>query len=246
MTKDDAHYQKDAQYQTLVNMHNAFHEALRHREQDIIRFVAILATALGGFVLILGKENLREPARFVAGAYGVLLILVVGAFYALALGYNYRYLTLQLSKLGSEACLDIEKFLLSHWPKDIEQFRRRCHCGIIPWCTPPGIIKVFWVAFVVSILGVTVVVSVAKNDIVWSETTSTQPTNLQSPAQGQPAKPDSRATWTPLLRPIPYVGGVCFLLSLLGPIHVGWKMLRACDKENPMDWRDRDEHAEDT
>ena len=234
----------DRRDQTLVNMHSAFHEALRHREQDIIRFVAILGAALGGFVLILGKENLREPARFVAGAYGVLLVLVVGAFYALALGYNYRYLTVQLSKLGSPGCLDTEKHLLACWPKEPGPFKRKYRWGVIPWCTPPGIIKVFWLAFVASILGVTVVVSVARSDIVWPETAATQPTAQPTPST-QLAKPDSRATWERFLWPIPYVGSACFLLALLGPVHVGRKMLRVCDKEDLEDWRKRNERADE-
>ena len=238
--------------EALVNMHKTFLEALRHREQEILRFVALLGTALGGFVWILGAEAFREPARFTAGTYGVLLGLGVGACYGLALGYNYRYLTLQLAKLESRANLGLKRSILRHWPREPEQFERKSRWGVIPWCTPPGIIKVFWIGFLVSILGVTVAASVAKEEIVWTrpdETAATQPasdagsapTKAARQASSPRAKEDAgkrRERWMPLLRPIPHLGIACFLFAVLGPIHVGRKMLKACTEEDPREWLD--------
>jgi len=46
----------------LENMHKTFLEALRHREQEILRYIAILAPALAGFIwlLKLDLENKHE------------------------------------------------------------------------------------------------------------------------------------------------------------------------------------------
>ena len=55
----------------LLNMHKMFLEALRHREQEIVRFLAILGPALGGFIWLIGKRQLN-PDMFVTGTYGVL------------------------------------------------------------------------------------------------------------------------------------------------------------------------------
>lgn len=141
----------------LENMHKLFLEALRHREQEIVPYLAIIGPALGGFVWLLSRTD--EPEVFVVGTIGVLFLLLVGAIYSLALGYNYRYITLELAKL--EAVLDITDAMLVGWPRNAEKFRRRyvvCRhipfLRAIPWCTPPEVIKVFWLAFLAAMLGV--------------------------------------------------------------------------------------------
>ena len=154
----------------LENMHKLLLEALRHREQEIFRYLAILGPAFGGFVWLLhagsvvekrverGVETVTthqiDPVVFVVSAIGVLLLLLLGAVYSLALGYNYRCITLQVAKLESMLC--IKDYMLKGWPKCPKEFKRRhTFCGTaIPWCTPPAVIKVFWRAFLVSILGV--------------------------------------------------------------------------------------------
>ncbi len=40
----------------LGNMHQLFLEALRHREQEIFRYLAILGPALGGFMWLIQSE----------------------------------------------------------------------------------------------------------------------------------------------------------------------------------------------
>lgn len=132
------------------NMHKTFLEALRHREQEILRFIAILAPALGGFVWLLFKLDLnltRDVFTFAAGTVGVLILLLIGAVYSLALGYNYRTITFQLAKLEAKA-LKIHEFVLKSWPRTLEEFEKYKRCY------PPEIIKVFWLAFPVCIVGV--------------------------------------------------------------------------------------------
>ena len=226
--------------QALLNMHKMFLEALRHREQDIVHFLAILGPALGGFIWLLGKTP-SNPAMFVAGTYGVLFVLVTGAFYSLALGYNYRYLTLQLAKLEADKTLGLGKIVLNSWPRSPEAFKRRNRWGVIPWSTPPDIIKVFWIAFLAGILGVTITVSCV--DIGPQPLTegviTTQPTS--SPAEGEAAtaREDVRQQALheaervePLTHALPWVGGLCFALGLLWPVTVGRKMLNACKNED--------------
>ncbi len=138
----------------LLNMHKMFLEAMRHREQEIVRFLAILGPALGGFAWLATKRE-EHPDVFLLGTLGVLFVLVIGALYALALGYNYRYLTLQLAKIEAEKQLDLKEVTLQYWPKDPKGFIKGNRIGVIPWSTPPGIIHVFWLTFVLAIAGVT-------------------------------------------------------------------------------------------
>lgn len=202
---------KDA---ALEGMHKLFLEALRHREQEIFHYLAILGPALGGFVWLLhaggaGNADASNPVQagadaatqavanaatqaaadaglstgvFFVGTASVLFLLLLGAVYSLALGYNYRYITLQIAKL--EGKLEIKQYMLEGWPRSRRQFLaryrlsrsiprriRRCVFGSLrrrsayrcwlhkPWCTPPEIIKVFWWAFLAAMVVVTIVAS---------------------------------------------------------------------------------------
>ncbi len=138
----------------LENMHKLFLEALRHREQEIIRYIVILGPALGGFVWLL-RSGTDNVGVFTVGTMGVLLLLLLGALYSLALGYNYRYIVLELAKL--ETVLGIRNAMLVGWPRSKKDFLDRYKvCSSIPWCTPPEIIKIFWYAFLAGIAGVTI------------------------------------------------------------------------------------------
>ncbi len=143
---------EDGSREALESMHRLLLEALRHREQEIVRYLAILGPALGGFVWLL-HSGTGSAGMFIVGTEGVLLLLLLGAAYSLALGYNYRYVTLELAKL--EAILQITDAMLEIWPKTPEAFLKRYRLWHwIPWCTPPAVIKVFWVAFLIGIFGV--------------------------------------------------------------------------------------------
>lgn len=148
----------------LVNMHKLLLEALRHREQEIIRYLAILGPALGGFLWLILADQVNNLV-FIAGTIGVLFLLLLGAFYSLALGYNYRYITLQLAKL--ETNLGISDAMLEGWPKSPKDFLKRYSIGgRIPWCTPPEVIWAFWLAFVVGIVGVTATACMHKPEVL--------------------------------------------------------------------------------
>ncbi len=138
----------------LKSMHGALLEALHHREQEIFSYLAILVPALGGFVWLLHQgADKNAVTTFIAGTVSVLLMLLLGAAYSLTLGYNYRYITFQLAKI--EHCLRVRDIMLRGWPKLPKDFRERYRWHSIPWCTPPRMIKAFWLAFLVGILGVT-------------------------------------------------------------------------------------------
>ena len=138
---------------SLESVHKLLLEALRHREQEILRYLAILGPAIGGFVWLLSLESAKTDV-FTVGTLGVLFSLLLGSFYSLALGYNYRYITLELAKL--ESLLGIKDAMLKGWPKSGKDFLDRYKfLRCIPWCTPPEVIKVFWLAFLVGIIGVT-------------------------------------------------------------------------------------------
>lgn len=139
----------------LEKMHGLLLEALRHREQEIFNYLAILGPALAGFAGILYKDQTKGVSigLFLFGTVSVLSLLFFGAVYSLMLGYNYRYITLQLAKI--EYVLGMTEAMLTKWPKIPEDFDTYKCCSI--WvCTPPEIIKVFWEAFLAGIAGVVV------------------------------------------------------------------------------------------
>ena len=194
---------------SLVDMHNLLLEALRHREQEIFRYLAILVPALGAFVW-LSLESTKTmsvsasmPTVFIVGTVGVLLLLLLGAVYSLALGYNYRCIVLELAKI--ESALNIKDNMLVGWPKSRQDFldRYKLFCSI-PWCTPPEMIKIFWWAFLLGIVWVTVAACLFK----------------------------SEHSFRVLLI---HFGTICFIIGLLSPIYFGCKLRKLCAKE-PREW----------
>jgi hypothetical protein len=146
---------------TLGGMQKLLLEALRHREQEIFRYLVILGPALGGFVWLLHSAP-QETLLLTAGTMGVQLLLLLGTIYSLALGYNYRYIVLQLAKL--EFFLEVTEVMLAGWPRSRKNFLDRYKLlSKIPWCTPPEIIKLFWWAFLVGIAFVTVTACMAQD-----------------------------------------------------------------------------------
>lgn len=133
----------------LGDFHRLMLEALRQREQDVIRYIAILAPALGGYVWLL-KDYGTNTTVFVAGTLGVIFLLFVGAVYTVALGYNFRYITLQLAKL--ETLLGIQPIILRGWPRNARVFSKKYG----RFCKPPEIIMIFWLAFLSATAGVTI------------------------------------------------------------------------------------------
>lgn len=145
----------------VENEHQLLLEALRHREEAMVQYLAILGPALGGFAWLLAHYGYNPSTKkvFVAGTIGVIALLFLGALYSLALGYNFRYIIMQLAKF--EAMLGVEKYMLSGWPRAKVHFQNRYStlCGV-PWCTPPEIIGIFWKAFLACIVAVTAVACV--------------------------------------------------------------------------------------
>lgn len=147
----------------LESMHKLLLEALRHREQEIVRYLVILGPTLGGFIWLIysGSENTKA---FIIGTVGVNFLLLLGTLYSLSLGYNYRHIVLELAKI--EAVLGIKNAMLEGWPRSPADFLDRYRIfNHLPWCTPPEVIKVFWIAFLVGIIGVTVTACIYKPDI---------------------------------------------------------------------------------
>lgn len=134
----------------LEQMHGSLIEALRSREQEIFRYLAILGPALGGFGWLYYKaETTRDfaVALFTFGTVSSQLLLLLGAVYSVTRGYNFRYALLELAKI--ESVLGIRSAMLVGWPKCREKFQK-------PWCLPPEMIQVFWIAFLLGIVVVTI------------------------------------------------------------------------------------------
>ncbi|MBW8015120.1 MAG: hypothetical protein FVQ82_02965 [Planctomycetes bacterium] len=148
---------KDLQQKALLQTHQLFLEALRHREQDVLRFLAILGPAIAALIFLHSSEFRNDALIYVLGMYAVLFVLMISCVYTIALGYNFRYLTLQLAKFESSKFLDIEKSMLKRWPRCPEKFLEYQLIKCIPWCDPPGNIKVFYWASLFVIICLSIV-----------------------------------------------------------------------------------------
>lgn len=150
------------------SLHNLYLETLRHREQEIFRYLAILGPALAGFIWLLdafGKDETKTI--FIIGTMGVIFLLLLGAIYSAALGYNYRYIVILLAKL--EVYYGLKDIVLANWPRNKKAFidqNKFSHTVPIPWCKPPEIINVFRLAFIVVTIGVTIAAYVYKPDVL--------------------------------------------------------------------------------
>ena len=207
--------------QALLDMNKLFLEALRHREQEIIRYLVIIGPALGGFVWMLSRyydhpQNFG-PEALAIGSVGLILLLLLGAWYCMALGYNYRSVVLQLTK--TEDALDVSSVVLKAWPGSPEdvikstklgsvrfvrvilRLKENSFCYNLPFMLPPEVICVFWVACVAGIGYLTISTCLALDS-------------------GCSAKLVAR------------VGIVCLVIAFLGsPACYGIKLRRLCEKE---------------
>lgn len=141
-------------YPAYESYHKILLNTLRSHERAILQYLSIYLSAGGALGWVI-TNSANNSIIFNVGMIGVLLLLSLGAFYTLALGYSYRYLTFQLTKV--EKKLGIHEVTLAAWPKSSDDFLRRYKLGCIPWCTPPEIIWVFWIAFLVGIIGVSII-----------------------------------------------------------------------------------------
>jgi len=183
------------------SMHGALLEALRHREQEIFSYLAILVPALGGFLwLLLHRStggNTGDLALF-AGTLGTLLLFFLGIGYSLTLGYNFRYVTFQLAKI--EHHLEVEKVILGGWSRSPQAFRTQYRLFGLAYCAPPEMIKIFWAAFLIGMLWVI--------GVYWSIGPS-------APYRGI----------------VVSIGAALFLVGLAGPFWFGKKLARLFSKE---------------
>lgn len=177
-------------------MHGALLEALRHREQEIFSYLAILVPTLGGFLWLLLHRSAPVGSGdlvLFAGTLGTLLLFFLGVGYSLTLGYNFRYVTFQLAKI--EHHLEVEKVILQGWPRSPQAFKARYRLWGFTYCAPPEMIKIFWIAFLIGTLWVIVVYS-------------------------------SLGAGAPYREIVISVGAVFFLCGLFGPFWFGRKLER--------------------
>lgn len=134
----------------LQDKHKLYMEALRAREAEALRFLAVLGPAIGAFIYLLQFVQTRYRIMFFCGSVGIQISLLLGAAYATSLGYNFRYIVFQMAKI--ESALGVQDFALYGWPRKLTDFRKCTYC-----CFPPEIIKNFWISYIVAIVAVTLV-----------------------------------------------------------------------------------------
>ena len=107
--------------QAALDLHKIMLEAMRSRESDILHFVGFLLPAIVGFFTIgwlKGGESAILPGILSAVAAVTILILFFGAWYALALSYNYRYI--QLVTWSLQKHLELDQFEPEWKPKQFQ------------------------------------------------------------------------------------------------------------------------------
>ncbi len=72
---------------------------------------------------IVVNERLDEML-FCVASVALSLLLFLGSLYTLALGYNYRYLTLLVAKI--ECLIGVEPYVLRCWPRHPRKFIENC------------------------------------------------------------------------------------------------------------------------
>jgi len=141
----------------LAAYHNILLEALRAREKEIFPYLAIIGPSLGGFAWLLYKhspENIDAKIIYIA-TVGISLLFLLGAWYSVALGYNYRSILLQIKVLDRK--LKIQPYILKSWREsDEEPYKNYETFFKANWCIPPEVIKCFWLSFPLLTLSVTV------------------------------------------------------------------------------------------
>ena len=149
----------------LVNAHQQMLVALRHREQEIIRFLVILVPTISGYFYLLYNYFCTETCyldnkMLLIGTLFVEFILAVGAVYTVTLGYNFRSILMQLKKF--ERGLGIDNYTLLQWQETLI-------VGPKQSCIPPEIIKVFWWAFIIAFAGVGITsITISQPSYFWA------------------------------------------------------------------------------
>ncbi len=134
-------------------------KALGHREQEVFRYLALVAPAIGGFIWLASVPP-QKTGLFIVASLGLQLILVLGASYCIALSYHYRYMLAQIRKI--EDALKISNHIIPFWKRTKTQSIKKARLGCMPWCSPPEVIKVFWYAFLMLIVLLSVGICLTK------------------------------------------------------------------------------------
>ncbi len=117
--------------------------ALRQREDDVVKFLGLLVPALVGYIWLLTKSSEVCEQTLFSGTVGVIFVLSVGAVFTVALGFNYRYITLQMAKI--DVFYSVDKLVLKKWPRKPGDFK-------MIFCSPPEILKIYWISYLILIL----------------------------------------------------------------------------------------------
>jgi hypothetical protein len=108
--------------QAALDLHKIMLEAMRSRESEILHFIGFFLPAIVGFFAIgwlKGGES-AVPAKILLPAVSAVTILILffGAWYALALSYNYRYI--QLVTWSLQEHLGVTQFQPEWKPKPFQ------------------------------------------------------------------------------------------------------------------------------
>lgn len=117
----------DSHYDRLASHHKVLLEAMRARENEIVKFLGIMLPAVGGLAYLFAKQREILPEAFIVGIIIVQFLFCWGMNYALVLSYNYRCLQAQIKILESAANIDaaVLKKWQSFWLP--AKFRRKVH-----------------------------------------------------------------------------------------------------------------------
>lgn len=153
--------------ENIRSFHNILLENLHRHETNLLKFLGILLTSLGGFGLAIGKY-LEDPSKYIVlvnlAVIMSILLLGWGTFFALALSYNHRYIQRVMSKFENRMCFYRSNLLPPRWDIDKRlsknnrehKLGKKKFCGRFFWDIAPSIYRVHIIFFILGIFGICV------------------------------------------------------------------------------------------
>ena len=165
--------------ENLRSFHNVLLENLHHHETDLLKFLGILLTSLGGFGLALQRylQDTQDTDKYlpliVLAVIISLMLLGWGIFFALALSYNHRYIQRVMSKFENRMCFYESNLLPPRWNLDRRLKNKECRFGSKEflgkffWDIAPSIYRVHIVFFILGILAICFSTLFINRELTW-------------------------------------------------------------------------------
>ena len=162
----DPHNASASEIEIMAAYHRVLLQHIRSLDQEFIKILIPLVTAVGGYGCALSKTTApvlspHDALILTAAALGALTILGWALYYVLALSNNYRVLQAVMSRLERE--IGIDKVLPLGW-NPCNPCDKFSPCGFFEFL--PTIFKAHFLALSCAILGILVIHLWALNSLI--------------------------------------------------------------------------------